>query len=123
MISVSDKDKVSLTDLERRKDAGEFFREKMEQTIAQSPSCQLNSVSPHRVIAILSHGIHFPAGSNMPLIEQKCDCKVFYFDETDVDIGGGDELKSTRWLLKRSSSAIQFRQRPVEFAEALKKLL
>src|SRR5437773_8214193 len=108
----------------RRVGAGNFFQEQIGWTIAQPPQCNLNSSNPLHVIAILSHGIHFPSGSKKPRIEPGCNCKLFYFYESDQDIGGVDDLgKMLEPLSPRLlefGNAETFRERVFEFAEAVK---
>ncbi|PYX93960.1 MAG: hypothetical protein DMG67_02760 [Acidobacteria bacterium] len=122
--SVADKVMVSVDTLGGRKEAGKFFQEQIGRTIAQPPQCNLNSSNPLHVIAILSRGIHFPSGSKKPRIEPGCNCKLFYFYESDQDIGGVDDLgKMLEPLSPRLlefGNAETFRERVFEFAEAVK---
>jgi len=123
--SAPDKVMVSVTSLEGRKDAGKFFQEQLRQTITQPPQCKLNSANPFHVIAILSHGIHFPSGSNKLKLEAACNCKLFYFYASGLYIGGGDDLKNMLKPLSPEvltfSNSQAFRERLLEFAEAIKK--
>jgi hypothetical protein len=121
-----DKVVVSVANLAGRREAGVFLKDQIGQMIAQPPECKLSSPNPLHIIAILSHGIHFPSGSKKPRIEPACDCRFFYFHETDQDINGGDELgKMIEPLAPRVlqfGSPEKFGERMFEFAEAVKKI-
>jgi hypothetical protein len=124
--SVPDKVVVSVTSLEGRKKADVFFEEQVRELMAQPPSCKLNSGEPLHVIAILSHGIHFPSGSRKPRIGAGCShCRVFYFYKSGEDITGGDDLKKMLEPLAPSilefGDPEKFRERVLQFTEAVKK--
>jgi hypothetical protein len=115
---------VTLANLEDRKQAGFFFQKQIRQTMATPPPC--SSPNPLRVIAVISHGINFPSGSQKPKIEPRCDCKVFYFHKSDQEIGDVDDLKK---MLQTLSPRVldfanpgAFREKVVEFVELVKKV-
>lgn len=62
----------------------------------------------------------------MPAIRLERDCKVFYFDETGIDIGGADNQKRMLKPLKpkvlKFRDPQQFRERLLEFADVVKML-
>jgi hypothetical protein len=124
--STPDKVVVSVASLSGRKEAGPFFKEQMGQAMEHPPECNLNSSNPLHVIAILSHGIHFPSGSKKVKMEPGCNCRIFYFYETNHEINGPDELG--KMLAPLSARVLEFenpekfRERVFEFAEAVKKI-
>ncbi|HKF21086.1 MAG TPA: hypothetical protein VKE93_05925 [Candidatus Angelobacter sp.] len=122
----ADKVIVSVATLEGRKDAGKFLHEQIEQNVTQPPRCQPGSGRPLHVIAVLSHGIRFPRGSEKPKVETGCDCKVFYFHKIDREVSGGDDLEKLLepLALKRLdvTDPRSFRDRLLEFTEAIQKL-
>src|SRR5437764_16019 len=97
---------VSVADLKGRRDAGKFFQQELEQTMTQPAPCKLNFRNSFQVIAILTRGVRFPAGSDKPQIEPGCNCKVFYLQETDGSANGGGDLKNM--LKPLSPTTLQF---------------
>jgi hypothetical protein len=121
-----DKVMVSVADLKGKKQAGRFFQEEVEQTMAQQPPpCKLNSANPLHMIAVLSRGTSFPSGSAKPQIQSGCNCKVFYLRQTG-DGRSGDDLKSMLKPLAPTqfqfSNPLDFRKALLEFTQAIEKL-
>jgi hypothetical protein len=117
---------VDVNTLEGRKNAGKFLQQQIEQSAGQAPQCGVGPESPLHVIAVHSHGIHFPRGSEKPRIEPECNCKVFYFHKDDPGVSGGDDLKK---MLEPLSPKVlkyddpqSFRDRLLEFVEAVQQL-
>src|SRR5437588_6941812 len=71
-----DKDTISVTALEGRKDLPQFI-EKQFSALMTTPSCYKGASKPTRIVLVLTHGLQFPEGSHKIKID-KCDCKVFY---------------------------------------------
>ncbi|HZR28521.1 MAG TPA: hypothetical protein VFA71_07050 [Terriglobales bacterium] len=122
-----DKVMVSVEDLKGKQQAGRFFHEEVEQTMAQQqpPLCKLASATTVHMIAVLSRGTSFPSGSAKPQIQPSCNCKIFYLRQTGNG-HSGDDLKN---MLKPLSPAQfqfgnpqDFRKELLEFTQAIEKL-
>ena len=120
-ILTPDRVTVSVKQLTSIKDAPKFFAQQMQQLLASTPQCSAGT-PPSHVVAVVSHGIGFASGSAKPKIETSCDCPVYYFHQTDVQVDG-DGLKGILSPLhpKRLDfkDPMQFRRTLADFVQDL----
>ena len=94
--------------------------------MSQPPSCNASATHTVRVVALFSHGAHFPDGAMRVRIQSKCDCKVFYMREHEDVMDLFDDLH--RMLAPLSvrrlefSDPGQFRRKVASFIRTLQEL-
>ena len=94
--------------------------------MSQPPDCNAKNLHPLRVLALFSHGAHFPSGTMRVKIQSNCDCKIFYMREHEDVTDLFDDLH--RMLAPLSvrrlefSDPKQYRHKVADFMKTLQEL-
>jgi hypothetical protein len=119
-------DVISVDELAGSVEAAKFFSDQVEKVMSEPPSCNVNTSRPLRILALFSHGAHFPAGTMRVRIQPNCDCKVFYLREHEDVHDLFDDLH--RMLAPLSvtrlefSDPLQFRGKVARFMKTIQEL-
>ena len=119
-------DLVSVDELAGSVESAKFFSNQVENLMSQPPDCNAKNVHPLRVLALFSHGAHFPSGTMRVKIQSNCDCKVFYMREHEDVMDLFDDLH--RMLAPLSvrrlefSDPKQYRHKVADFMKTLQEL-
>lgn len=99
-------DLVSVDELAGSVESAKFFSDQVEKLMSEPPECNASSAHPLRVLALFSHGAHFPDKTVRARIQSKCDCKVFYMREHEDVMDLFDDLH--RMLAPLSVTRVEF---------------
>lgn len=119
-------DLVSVDELAGSVESAKFFSDQVENLMSQPPECNPKNVHPLRVLALFSHGAHFPSGTMRVKIQSNCDCQVFYMREHEDVTDLFDDLH--RMLAPLSvrrlefSDPKQYRHKVADFMKILQEL-